>query len=200
MQRRPLRLLAESKANAATNEFLHKLKGMKSPRSFSTRASSAVLPPNVQSLVFKFRVERKQPGVAVKGFYQHDNQAVSIDIQVSSDFSSRDMRELRAEVTEKVQHEFKHSTQPVKKLKKTPAAADPSDLQSMLSYYTNPEEASAHVAGFKAHAKSRGVPVSTVVDEKIEKLRHFARKKGSSPGAIEVVLRKIRRDWNRRLR
>ena len=200
MRRTPLLLLFEASLDKLADRIAASfIKGVRGKLRRTMTVDGSKLPNGIGKLTIKMSSSRSQPGIAVKGSFDHSSRDIQILVQVSPDFSPRDHKELEAELREKLRHEFEHSDQPASKLHNAPEAARPDDVSSIVDYYTDPAEAEAHVAGFKAHAKERGVSVREVIDARIKKIRHFALKKGSAQDKVDSALAKVKRAWLRRV-
>lgn len=140
-------------------------------------------------LDFTFDSRLGMQEVATNAAYVKEGALNRIEVEITypnRPFRITDISDIYPELLENLRHELEHSMQSFDE----DAKSSPSELltlEDFVSYYTDPTEVSAFVAGMMSKAKNTKMPLSDIIDEKIDAITADASDAGLTEEEIDVL-------------
>lgn len=105
---------------------------------------------------------------------------ISITISMPKPFTRQHLDRLHSELVEIMRHEIEHSIQNPDRIEQISGFSDDpfGSKQNMLDYFTTPEEAAGHVAGWMKLAKKKRQPIKDVIKQQIGYIKQQAESEG----------------------
>lgn len=145
-------------------------------------------------LDFSFDPRLEMQEISTYAMFVKSEFAPRIEVEITypdRPFRLVDIADIYPELLENIRHELEHSGQTLD----SGVESSPENLQSLddfVGYYTDPQEIEAFVSGLMAKAKSRGTPLSQVIDDKVDAILNDAEDVGISDAELQGLDSQLR--------
>jgi hypothetical protein len=102
-----------------------------------------------------------------------------------------DIEDIYPELLENIRHELEHTGQTFEQGHKS-SPENLLTLNDFLTYYSDPTEIEAFVAGLMSKSKSRGIPLSQAIDDMIDAITRDAEDAGLNDSEVENLDAQLR--------
>lgn len=169
----------------------------KKPAQVIVTADEMGIPPGTIDYVqldFNFNPQLDMQDIATNAAFIKSKFAPRIEVMISypdRHFRIKDIADIYPELLENIRHELEHTTQAFdKNSESSPKSLN--TLNDFVKYFLDDTEVSAYTAGLMSKAKSRRVPLSRIIDDKVDSILVDAEDAGIDDDDVEKLGDKLR--------
>ena len=148
-------------------------------------------------LDFKFDSRLDIQEIATNASYVRSQFSPRIEVEITypdRPFRVVDLADIYPEILENVRHELEHTSQNLSDEESSPDNLD--TLEDFIRYYTDSSEVQAFTAGLMSKAKSSRLPLSGIIDAKVDSVIADAEDAGLEEEEIEKLDSTLRGAYN----